>query len=170
VSGADAFAEAADEHRRAVAECAAAIRAVSAQGWDAAREAKKWSPAQIAEHLAVAYDPVISEIDGTGGFRMLVPWWKRQILRWKFLGPILAGTFPPGVPAPREVRPISTSKTPEEGARRLTECAELFLDRFAEAHREGRARVTHPYIGRLSGDVALRFLTSHARHHRRQLP
>jgi hypothetical protein len=169
VSDAD-FVRAAEEHRHAVAECAGAIRSVPAAAWEAARDGKKWSPAQIAEHLAVAYDPVLAEIDGTGGFRMLVPWWKRRILRWKFLGPILAGTFPPGVPAPREVRPTSTSMTPEEGARRLAERAEIFLDRFARAHREGRARVTHPYIGRVKGAVAVRFLTSHALHHRRQLP
>ncbi len=92
----DAFAQAAEEHRQAVATCAAAIRSVAAADWERAPAEKKWTPAQIAEHLAVAYDPVLSEIDGTGGFRMLAPWWMRPILRWKFLAPILAGTLPEG--------------------------------------------------------------------------
>ena len=101
---------------------------------------------------------------------MLVPWWMRPILRWRFLAPILAGRFPKGVRAPREVRPTATSRTPEDGARRLAERAEVFIDRFAQAHGQGRARVTHPYLGRLNGAVAVRFLTSHVHHHREQLP
>ena len=170
MSGSDAFARAADEHRRAVAECAATIRAVPAAAWEAAREPKKWSPAQIAEHLAVSYDPVLSEVDGTGGFRLVLPGWKRRILRWVFLRRVLAGKIPRGVRAPREVRPATTARTPEDGARRLAERAETFLERFAEADRQGRARVTHPYMGRLDGAVAVRFLTAHVRHHRAQLP
>jgi hypothetical protein len=165
-----AFDAAAEEHRRVVATCAAAIRSIGAADWERPPAERKWTPAEIAEHLAIAYDPVLAEVAGTGGFRLVVPWWKRRILRWKFLAKILEGTFPPGVPAPREVRPTTTARTPEEGARRLAEHAEIFLDRFAQAHRQGGARVTHPYIGRLDGVVAVRFLTAHVRHHRRQLP
>ena len=163
------FAQAADEHREAVAACAEAIRSVSGADWDRAPGEKRWSPAQIAEHLAVSYDPPLAELDGTGGFRVVVPWWKRLIFRRKFLAPILAGTFPKGVPAPREIRPASTSGSPEEGARRLSDRAEIFLERVTRAEAEGRACVTHPYLGRLRGVVIVRFLTSHVRHHRRQL-
>ena len=166
----DPFAEAADEHRRAVDACAAAIRAVAEAVWNTAREEKKWTPAQVAEHLAVSYDPLLSELEGGQGMRILVSWWKRRILRWKFLPSILAGKFPRGVPAPREIRPTSTAPTPEAGARRLSECAGIFVDRFARAHAAGRAHLTHPYLGTLSGAEALRFLTSHVRHHGRQLP
>jgi len=165
-----AFAEAAEEHRQAVATCAAAIRSVSAADWERPPAEKKWTPAQIAEHLAIAYDPVLSEIDGRGGFRPRFPGWQRRILRWIFLKPVLAGRYPKGVRAPREVRPTTTSPSPEEGARRLSERAEIFLDRFAQAHGRGEARVTHPYMGRLKGVVAVRFLTSHVRHHQSQLP
>ena len=164
------FARAVAEHRQAVAACAADIRSLSAADWERAPGEKRWSPAQIAEHLAASYDPPLAELDGTGGFRVVVPWWKRRILRWKFLAPILAGTFPKGVPAPREIRPSSTSRTPEDGARRLADRAEIFLDRITRAQAEGRARVTHPYIGRLRGADIVRFLTSLVRHHSRQLP
>ena len=166
----DPFAQAADEHRRAVAECAAAIRSVAGELWERPPAEKKWSPAQIAEHLAIAYDPVLSEVDGRGGFRPRFPWWQRKILRWIFLRPVLAGRFPKGVRAPPEVRPTTISPSPEEGARRLAACAEVFLESFAQAHGQGRARVTHPYLGRLNGAVAVRFLTAHVRHHRGQLP
>ncbi len=170
MNAADAFVQAADEHRRAVDECAATIRSVAGADWESARDPRKWSPAQVAEHLAVSYEPLLSELGGGAGMRLVVPWWKRRILRWKFLPSILAGTFPRGVPAPREIRPTSTAPTPEAGAQRLTECAGVFVDRFARAHAAGRARLTHPYLGTLADAVALRFLTSHVRHHRRQLP
>jgi hypothetical protein len=153
-----------------VAECAAAIRAVSAEDWNAARETGKWSPAQIAEHLAIAYDPLLSELEGGPGFRRLVPWWKQRLIRWKFLPRILAGTFPRGVPAPKEVRPVATAGSPDDGARKLAERAVVFLDRYAAARSAGRASFTHPYLGRLNGVDALRFLTSHVHHHQRQLP
>jgi len=170
VNAADPFAQAAEEHRRAVDACAEIIRTVAGEAWEKTREPKKWSPAEIAEHLAVSYDPLLRELDGDTGFRIVVPWWKRRILRWKFLAPILAGTFPPGVPAPREIRPAATAASPEDGARKLTERAGVFLDRLAQARQSGRSRLTHPYLGRLSDVDALRFLTSHAHHHRRQLP
>jgi hypothetical protein len=171
VNAPDAFAAAAEEHRRAIDTCSAALRAVAESDWNAAREAKKWSPAQIAEHLAIVYDPVLSELEGGPGLRPLVPWWKWKIIRWKFLPRILAGTFLPGVPAPREVRPVATSGSPEDGARKLSERAAVFLNRFALARSGGRAAgFTHPYLGRLTDVDALRFLTSHAHHHRRQLP
>jgi hypothetical protein len=170
VKAADPYAQAADEHRGAVDACAAAIRSVAGADWERARDPRKWTPAQIAEHLAVSYDPLISELDGGSGFRIVVPWWKRRILRWKFLAPILAGTFPSGVPAPREVRPATTAPSPEEGARKLKDRAGVFLDRLERARQSGRASLTHPYMGRLSEVEALRFLTSHAHHHCRQLP
>ena len=166
----DKFVRAADEHRDAVETCASAIRSIAAEEWDISPETAKWSPAQIAEHLAIAYEPLLSELEGGPGFRTRAPWWMRPILRWTFLPRILSGRFPRGVRAPREVRPVAKSGTPQEGAQRLRERSEVFLDRLARARQERRPHFTHPYMGRLSDVEALRFLTSHAHHHRRQLP
>jgi uncharacterized damage-inducible protein DinB len=170
VNANDAFLRAAEEHREAVATCASAIRAVGEESWNLSAEAAKWSPAQIAEHLAVAYEPLLSELDGGAGFRPRAPWWMRPILRWTFLPRILAGRFPTGVRAPSEVRPVATSRGPREGAQRLKERSEVFLDRLSRERQNRRPHFTHPYMGRLSDVEALRFLTSHAHHHRRQLP
>jgi uncharacterized damage-inducible protein DinB len=170
VTARDAFVRAADEHRQAVETCASCISAVAEKDWATPPDPTKWSPAQIAEHLAVAYEPLLSELEGGAGFQTRAPWWMRPILRWTFLPRILAGRFPQGVRAPREVRPVATSRSPQEGAQKLTERSEVFLDRLGRAREDRRPHFTHPYMGRLSDVEAVRFLTSHARHHQRQLP
>ena len=161
---------AADEHRKAVGECTATIRGVAAAQWTAARAEGKWTAAEIAEHLRIAYDPLLSEVGGGSGMAVRLPWWKQKLVRWKFLPLILRGGFPKGAPAPREIRPTSHSATPEEAAHRLTRSAEEFLGRLAEAADRRTVRLTHPYFGKLTALEALTLLTSHARHHRAQFP
>jgi DinB superfamily len=98
-----------------------------------------------------------------------LPWWKRRLVRWRFLPMILRGGFPKNAPAPREIRPTGHSATPEEAAQRLTRSAEEFLRRLAETGRR-TVRLTHPYFGDLSALQTVQLLTSHARHHQSQLP
>jgi hypothetical protein len=170
MSAAEKLEGAAREHRETVGACAATIRAVSLADWTAAGAEGKWTPAQIAEHLRIAYDPPLSELAGGAGFAVRLPWWKRRLLRWKALPGILRGGFPTGAPAPREIRPAGQSESPEEAARRLAERSEVFLARLDEAARTRTVRLTHPYFGKLSALETVKLLTSHARHHRAQFP
>ncbi len=170
MSEAQALARAAAEHRQAIAECAATIRAVARADWDRRPGERKWSPAEIAEHLAITYEPPLSELAGGPGYRVVVPWWKRRLLRWTVLPRIRRGRFPSDVPAPRESRPAAGSADPELAARRLAEQAEKFLERLEVSCRERPVRLTHAYLGKLAARDALGLLTAHARHHRRQLP
>jgi hypothetical protein len=158
------------EHRDAVAGCAATIRAVSPELWSRPPAADKWSPAGIAEHLAISYEPALSELDGGPGMRIVLPWWQRQALRWIVLPGILRGGFPRRAPAPRELRPRGEAADPDEVARRLSDRAEAFLTRVATAQAAGPVRITHAYFGSLSGLQAVKVLTSHANHHRKQFP
>ena len=157
------------EHRQAIADCAAAIRTVARSDWDRRPAERKWSPAEIAEHLAIAYEPPLSELNGGPGFRMVVPWWKRPLLRWTVLPGIRRGRFPSGAPAPREIRPASGSADPEQAAARLSEQAERFLGALEASCRERTVRLTHAYFGKIGARDVVRLLTSHARHHGRQL-
>jgi hypothetical protein len=165
-----ALSRAAEEHREAVAACAGDIRRIEACDWNCARVPGKWTPAQIAEHLAIAYDPLLSELSGGSGFRVVVPFWQRAVIRWTILPRIVRGRFPPNAPAPREVRPAGVSPDPETAAKKLTDRAGSFLEALARAAESGRVRLTHAYFGRLSGFQALKLLTTHLHHHRRQLP
>ena len=164
-----AVADAVAEHRKAVADCVATIRAIGPGEWAEPVRPGGWTRAEIAEHLAISYAPLVSELAGDPGFAVRLPWWKRQFLRWKFLPNILRGRFPRGAPAPREIRPGTASADPEVASRRLAEQAETFLACFEGACGKRRVRLTHPYFGKLSARDVLRLLTSHANHHRRQL-
>ncbi len=147
----------------------AAFTAVSGDAWSRPLAPGRWSPAEIAEHLAIAYDPPLSELSGGPGFVIRVPWWKRRALRWSFLPGILNGGFPAGAPAPREIRPQRAAASPVEASRALCANAERFLSTLAEARTARRVRLTHPYFGRLRPAQTVMLLTSHALHHRRQL-
>ncbi len=157
-------------HRAAVAECVAAVAAVPADAWTRPLAPGKWSPAEVAEHLAISYDPPLAELSGGLSFRIRVPWWKRRALRWAMLPGILNGGFPAGAPAPREIRPRHTESSPEEASRRLAANADRFLESLTEARAARRVRLTHPYFGKLRPAQTVMLLTSHALHHRRQLP
>jgi hypothetical protein len=172
VRNAERLESASRAHRESVGACSATIRAVPLAQWTSARAPGKWTAAEIAEHLRIAYDPLLSELAGEAGFAMRLPWWKRRLVRWRFLPAILEGRFPKGAPAPKEIRPSGHSATPEEAAGRLTRAADEFLSRIARAEtgRARRVRLTHPYFGGLTIPQTLRLLTSHARHHQAQFP
>ena len=101
----DALARASAEHRRAVADCSSAIRSLEPGQWREPARPGGWTRAEIAEHLAIAYGPPLSELSGGPGFAVRLPWWKWRLLRWKVLPSIRRGGFPKGAPAPREIRP-----------------------------------------------------------------
>ena len=135
-----------------------------------ARSPGKWSPAEIAQHLVLSYEPPLAELAGGPGFAVRLPWWKRAPLRLTVLRQILVrGKFPRGAPAPRESRPRSGIASPQEAVRRLRENAQRFSERVSQAHASRRDRLTHPYFGRLSGSQTLRLMAVHTRHHREQL-
>ena len=163
------FARAAADHRAAIEEVARILESHDPEFWTAPREPGKWSPAEIAQHLALSYEPALAELDGGRGYAVRLAWWTRTALRVFMVPRILAGKFPKGAPAPRESRPQDGASSPAEGARLLREKAALFESRLDEAHAARRARVTHPYFGKLTAPQILKVLAAHAAHHRDQL-
>lgn len=163
-----ALAAAAQAHRREVEACTRAFSAAAGR-WAEPVRPGAWTRAEIAEHLAISYDPPLSELGGGPGFALRLPWWKRRIVRWKALPMILRGGFPTGAPAPREIRPASASPSPAAAEEKLRARSERFLGELEKACATRRVRLTHAYFGRISALEVLHVLTSHARHHRRQL-
>jgi hypothetical protein len=160
--------EVAAEHRAAIEAFARTAESLDIAAWNRPRDEGKWTPAQIVQHLILSYEAGLRELEGGAGLTVVVPWWKRVALRWTILPRILAGRFPAGAPAPREIRPKTSPESPEAAVGHLRACAERFAAGICEADRA--ACLTHPYFGRLKGPQILRFLAVHARHHHGQLP
>ena len=166
-----AFSQAAADHRAAVESVGDALGRIAPSAWRVPTRPGKWTPAEVAHHLALVYEPPLSELSGGPGFALRIPWWKRRLLRWKFLGSIVRrGEFPWGAPAPREIRPRADTLDQPLSIGRLREAAALFERRLAEAHAVRRVRLKHAYFGALTPLQTLKLLAAHAYHHEKQLP
>jgi uncharacterized damage-inducible protein DinB len=161
--------------RRAVAEegCAReryleSIARLSAEQWSRPRREGQWSPAEITEHLALAYEVLARELRSGEGMAMRLPSWRMRLLRWFLLPHILFHrSFPLRAPAPRELRPRQAADSAQEGAERLRRAAATFAAALGEP---GRGRLlTHAYFGRLPVERVLRFAAVHLDHHRAQV-
>ncbi len=162
--------EAAALHSETIDEVVFVIAAQNLATWTTPRQPGKWSAAEIAEHLILSYEVGLRELDGGAGLALALSWWKRAALRWTVLPRILAGRFPRGAPAPREVRPRGAAVTPAVAVERLRAVADRFAARLQEEHAVRPVRLTHAYFGRLAAPEILKLLAVHARHHRAQLP
>jgi hypothetical protein len=170
VSRALTLERAAADHRAAIEAAAADFERVAQSEWERALRPGKWSAAEIAQHLIVAYEPAISELAGGPGYgRRLSPVMSR-LARWIALGGILSGKrFPGGAKSPPEASPVGPFPPPAEAAARLRSAAESFERTICEAHRGGGGRITHGYFGSLTAPQALKLVAMHAEHHRKQL-
>lgn len=158
-----------EAHQHALAAFLETARAVEPVAWERARDAESWSPAQVAEHVRLAYVVVGAPLTGGTGLRVRTPWWLRPFLRWRFLGGILDSARFPRSRAPRELRP-GPGPFEREATLRAIESAAAELERNAIAHwDDARAAVTHHVFGALGAADGLRLATAHTVHHTRQL-
>jgi hypothetical protein len=161
---------AAADHRAAIAAAAADLERIAGPDWERPVRPGKWSPAEIAQHLTVAYSPAMSELSGGVGYARRFSPLMTRVARWVALGGILSGKrFPSGGKSPPEARPVGPFPPPAEAAARLRSAAEAFERAISEAHRQGGGRITNAYFGTLSAPEALKLVAMHAEHHRKQL-
>jgi uncharacterized damage-inducible protein DinB len=158
------------DHRSEVHAAAEAFAAVPADAWERPLGEGKWSPAETALHLILAYERLASELGGGPSVRFLAPWWQRAAFRRLFLGRILRGDFyPKKVKGPPEARPEPPFPDRAEALRRLRGAGDAFERAVRDGYAKGDGCVTHPYLGRLEPADALRFFALHTRHHREQM-
>lgn len=156
------------EHVESVEAFVAKAASVSSEAWPVAAAPGKWSPAQVAEHIALAYEVVVGDLTGGPSMQLRARWWQRVLLRRFLLPRILSrGRIPIAARAPREIRPGAENldraallARVREGATRLDETMRVCGD---------EARVVHPYFGTLRGREILRFCAVHTNHHAPQL-
>jgi len=158
------------EHQRAVQQFLDAARAVPHEAWERPARDQQWSPAQIAEHVRLAYSLVGQQLAGGSGIRIRTPWWLRVVLRWRLLPRILAtGKIPPGARAPREIRPGDGPFDREQTLSALEVSARAAEEAIAREWDSRAARMTHHVFGALRAPQAMRFAIVHTTHHARQL-
>jgi hypothetical protein len=168
------WAEAADEHGRAVRSFVEAMAAVPEASWHTARAAGKWSPAALALHVCQAYEFGRDAVKTGRAMRLKVPApvaWMSRVLVLPVL--LARDRFPGGADAPLEVVPdLQEALRIAQSAlsARLEKAAADALDALCQASFSQPAlRVTHAYFGPMRPLQTLRLLSAHTRHHTRGL-
>jgi hypothetical protein len=159
------------EHRAALDAFRMTADRVGDEAWARPSAEGKWSPGQIAEHLALSLEAVRQDLEGRSRMRFVLPAWKRLLARRLYLPRLLAtGRFPAGARAPREIRPSPSAMRREEALERLRRGADEIEALCARDPRAASRKLAHPYFGALAAPTLLRLLAWHTLHHRAQLP
>ena len=158
-------------HQHAVQSFIDLARAVPAERWDRSTSDTVWSPAQIAEHLRRTYEVVGAQLTGRGsGIRVRTSWWLRLVLRWRYMGDILArGAIPRGARAPREIRPGAGPFDRDNTLAELQLAADAAERALVERWDDAACVMTHHVFGNLRPPEAMRFAAVHATHHAKQI-
>jgi hypothetical protein len=158
------------EHRRALAAYLETAAALAEDAWDQPSAPGKWTPAEITEHLTLAYEALITEAREGKPMQVRLPAWRRALLRWVLLPHILFHrSFPLRAPAPREMRPAVPLAARGEALARLKDGGERFEREVLAAHGRGVKVLTHPYFGGIGFRRGFRFVAVHVEHHHRQI-
>ena len=158
------------DNRTAVEEFVAAARALDAARWRASIGEGKWSPAQIAEHLAIIYEYNRKVMLGTAPG---VPWLLRPILQ-PLLRKIVvtdtmkAGRFTRKGRAPKFFLPTAAPADASVVLSRLTDAVGGF-EADIRSRPRGDGTITHPAFGSIAMLDWVRLQAIHVRHHRSQL-
>src|SRR5262249_40926363 len=139
------------DHQREISRFLADAEQLDDAAWSRKPAPGKWSPGQIAEHLVLSYAAMRRELAGGTGLRLRATFWRRLLIRWRFLPTILnARRIPPGAPAVREVRPAEEPRARAVVTGDLRDQAALFEQELGRAGDAGGGQLTHPFLGRLS--------------------
>jgi Protein of unknown function (DUF1569) len=152
-------------HHQEVDNFLSAGGSVSGSQWTQPRAPGKWSPGQVVEHLALAYETNRGILHGRAP--MTAPRWIRPLIRTFGLKPVLRrGRFIPGSKSPKIFRPGPVPAPPSELLKRLAAAAASFE---ADAAALKSETLNHPFFGRLGLSDFVRLQEIHTRHHRGQL-
>lgn len=165
-AGGKAWERAAREHRAALDHYLEFARGIDASIWTAPARAGGWSPAEVTEHLALAYEAILHELATGESMAPRMGAAARTLLRWFLLPHMLFHRSMPRATAPRETRPARAPASREEGLARLWQLGDRVAATLAE--RPGAA-IVHPYFGELPRARALRLAALHLEHHQRRL-
>jgi hypothetical protein len=154
--------------RSAYADFTVALGAVPSARWIEPRAKGKWSPGQLAEHIAISFELADRVVRGLP-LKTALPGVMRWMLRQTYVKPILRnGAMKPGKTVPQ----FQPSATPafEPTMKRLDAAMMSFVAACVEAARSGKTTVEHPAFGTLPLLDYARLQVIHVRHNLVQVP
>ena len=141
----------------------------SAAAWTAPPAPGKWSPCQIAEHVALGLEESANVVAGAPSKFPTLPTILRPLVRVLFFNRVLRKNAFPKAKTSKPFDPASGPATPAHARVRL----EAALTRFEQECR-ARAAMGQHIASTLFGTVSVedygRFLELHTRHHCKQMP
>jgi hypothetical protein len=158
------------ENAEACRRFADAVTRVPAGAWSTPVGPGKWTPAQIAEHVAITFEIAERALKGESGIPG-VPRLVRPLVRAIFLRRTLkTKTFPRNAKAPKVFHPSTSPPAAPHVIERLNR-AEAGVKAAVEAlRRSGASTIEHPAFGRIAVEEYLELNAIHTRHHMGQLP
>lgn len=146
---------------------------VSADGaadtWTTPRAPGKWSPSQLAEHVARSYESGANAARGLPSGFPTLPFFLRPLARrFLFDRVVRTGRFPKAR-TNAAMDPKRGPESPQEARQRLYAALAAFSGACSEAAASGDT-MTSGTFGTIPVADYVRFMTAHTRHHRLQLP
>jgi hypothetical protein len=158
-------------HRSAVDEMVVAAEK-SGSAWTTPRAPGKWSPQQIVEHVARAYEEGANVIEGRPTKLPTLPFFIRPLARAMFNRAVRSGSFPKA----RTNRAMDPAKAPTagpaaaSGARGRLETALATFESASRTRAAAGQAVNSGAFGQVSVEDYVRFTELHTRHHTKQIP
>lgn len=152
------------ESRAAVAEMLVAADRTGA-AWTTPRAPGKWSPSQIVEHVARAYEESANAASGVPTKFPTFPAFVRPVVRKLFLDRTINGARFPKGKTNRAMNPDHGSPTPADARIRLEQAHAA----FERACRGCNGTFNHSIFGKVSAADYAKFQALHTLHHTKQI-
>jgi hypothetical protein len=139
---------------------------VPAEFWSKAEDGV-WSPAHITKHVVLAYEILLSELNGGPGMSVRTKFLQRTFLRLFMVPGLLKGKpFPKGARAPKETRPVMIVENQSDAILEFDRVSVQFEQSLRDAYeRNRRSLLTHAYFGRADLRRSLQLCARHVLHH-----
>ena len=141
----------------------------SASVWTQPRAPEKWSPSQVAEHVARTMEEGANVVSDTASVFPTVPGLLRPLVRGLFFNRVLKRAAFPNAKTLKALNPDSGPDSPADARERLAEALKTFEEACRAREASGQA-VAHTVFGTVSVVDYAKFMELHTHHHRKQMP
>lgn len=136
--------------------------------WTTPRAPGKWSPSQVAEHVAISFDQVAHMIKGEPHGFPKVPFFLRPVARVLLLNRTIRGTKFPRARTFKDFDPPAGPDSPEAARERLLAAHQRYLD-ACHARASADGTMFSSVFGTVPIEAYMRFMTMHTAHHEKQM-